>query len=238
MNEVVETVFCASLIFDWNIWPRHSVGTLDSTNVTRMVDAIRAGVKLPPIIVDRKTKRIVDGFHRTKAYEQLYGANAKIDVVFRDYKDEASIFIEATRLNAAQGLPLSPMDKAHTLLVAKDLGIAVPLIAQALGIDEERANEFLAKRSVMCNDGKRRPVSAGASMLATQLNKDGEIPDKMQEQFLLHTNGMFPMRNARLVLNALKAKNSFKLNKEAKQLLKELWVELGKLLDTVSTDDE
>jgi len=61
----IKKVKAIELIFDWNLWPRYEAEDLDSTNLRRMKSAILAGITLPPIIVNKKDNRIVDGFHRT-----------------------------------------------------------------------------------------------------------------------------------------------------------------------------
>ena len=232
-EDVVVTVPCASLIFDWGIWPRHEANSVDYTNVMRMVDAIKAGIELPPIIVDKKTMRIVDGFHRTKAHEKVYGESAQIRAIMREYKNDKDVFIDAVALNASQGLPLSPMDKAHVIIKAQELKLPIEVVAKALGITPERAKEFFQKRSVQFSDGERRPVAAGASSLAVKLNQSGVKPDKNQEEFFTRSNGMFPMANARLVLTALRAKGSFRPTKEAIALLKELRAEIDRVLESI-----
>jgi hypothetical protein len=233
MGEDVVSVPCASLIFDWGIWPRHEANSVDYTNVMRMVDAIKAGIELPPIIVDKKTMRIVDGFHRTKAHEKVYGESAKIRAIMREYKSDKDVFVDAVALNARQGLPLSPMDKAHVIIRAKELKLPMEVIARALGITPTRAKEFFDRRSIKFSDGARWPIAAGASKLARELNKNGEKPDEDQERFFAHANGMFPIMNARLVLLALRARGSFKPTKEAIALLKELRDEIERVIESI-----
>lgn len=58
----------AELILDYGLYPRHSI---DSQHVSYMVESIRAGVALPPVVIDKKSKRVVDGFHRVTAFQHL-----------------------------------------------------------------------------------------------------------------------------------------------------------------------
>ena len=51
-------VALASLIFDGTVYPRHSV---DMSHVADIARAIEAGQEIPLPVVERKTKRIVDG---------------------------------------------------------------------------------------------------------------------------------------------------------------------------------
>lgn len=64
--------------------------------------------ELPPILVHRKTMRVIDGMHRLKA-ARLRGARV-IDVTFYD-GDDAEAFVMAVKANIEHGLPLSLADR-------------------------------------------------------------------------------------------------------------------------------
>ena len=70
--------------------------------------ALKAGVSLPPIIVEKKSLRVVDGFHRAKVYEGLYGKNHLVDILEKKYVGDAHLFRDAIRHNSSHGLRLSP----------------------------------------------------------------------------------------------------------------------------------
>ncbi|MET0237260.1 MAG: ParB/RepB/Spo0J family partition protein [Kibdelosporangium sp.] len=69
-----------------------------------------SGTGLPPIIVHRRTMRVIDGMHRLRA-ARLRG-DTEIDVHFFD-GDGKDAFLLAVRINVAQGLPLSLADRTH-----------------------------------------------------------------------------------------------------------------------------
>ena len=197
---ITKKVKAIELIFDWNLWPRYEAEELDSTNLVRMKTALRAGLALPPIIVNKKDNRIVDGFHRVKAVLSLYGDDAEIMAEFRDYKNDAEMFIESARLNNQHGLPLSPRDRAHVILKAHRFKIPVPIIAEALGMDGESAKEFLRKRTAKTKDGETVILSGGAQ------NLHGKILTKTQEDYVRgRIPGVSAQIYARLLLNALNA---------------------------------
>ena len=123
------------LIFDWNLWPRQAVQRLDSTNLARMKEALRSGFELPPIIANKKDLRIVDGFHRTKAYLSVLGDEAEMKVDLREYDSDAAMFLEAGALNAYHGLTMSPKDRAHFIITCRKYKIPPAAIAEALRID-------------------------------------------------------------------------------------------------------
>lgn len=65
--------------------------------------------RLPPIVVHRKTMRVIDGMHRLLAAE-LRGDRV-VDVVFFD-GDEEDAFVTAIASNARHGMPLSLAERA------------------------------------------------------------------------------------------------------------------------------
>src|SRR3990172_8850015 len=86
--KTADLVACSDLVLDFTIYPRSSV---DATTVSQYVLALQAGEQFPPIIVDRKTKRVVDGFHRVKAYIIAHGDETKIPGIWGDFKDETEM---------------------------------------------------------------------------------------------------------------------------------------------------
>src|SRR5271155_2464210 len=65
----MKTIALSELVLDFDIYPRVDV---DTTNVSRIQDAITAKVAMPPLVIDKTSKRIIDGFHRYKAYRHIY----------------------------------------------------------------------------------------------------------------------------------------------------------------------
>ena len=65
----------SELLLDYDLYPRERI---EPFNVNQMIEALTAGRELPPIIVDRKSLRVIDGFHRVKAYQRLHGPDAEI----------------------------------------------------------------------------------------------------------------------------------------------------------------
>jgi len=220
---MVKTVKVLELVKDWSLWPRYEANDLDSTNVKRLKEAIDAGVVLPPIIADAKSYRIIDGMHRAEAYRLLFGDAAEASVEFRDYKNEKEMFLEAARLNAEHGLPLTPKDRVHVALTAKRKKIPLAAIADALGMTKESLKFLENRRTATTNTGEKVPLSAGAMDLA------GKKLTKKQEHYARTANGMLPIVNARLLLNALRA-NSYPLTENEIFVLHELKDEIERVL--------
>lgn len=211
------------LVFDWNLWPRYQSEDLDSTNIRRLKSAIVAGIKLPPVIVNCKDNRIIDGFHRVTSYLSLYGDEAEIEVEYRDYKTEADMFVDSAKLNNQHGLPLSPRDRAHVILKAHKFKIPIPIIAEALGMNGDEAKEFLSKRSAKTKAGETVLLSGGS------LNLAGKTLTEKQIDYVQKTPGTSAQLYAKLLLNALNA-DAIIFNDKIINTLKELNSKIDKLL--------
>ena len=110
------TIALSELKFDEDIYPRQNI---DEQHIKQMCCALEGGIVLPPIIVERKTKRIVDGVHRYHA--ALRREAKRIDCVLKEYKTEADLFKEAVMLNTGIGLKLGTDDTLHVIQVAERL---------------------------------------------------------------------------------------------------------------------
>jgi ParB-like chromosome segregation protein Spo0J len=133
----VMTLPIEKLVEDFNFYPRHSV---DSTTVSHYADAMKAGAVFPPIRVDAKSLRVIDGFHRLAAHRRA-GIN-EILVSLEETADEADFFERAIVANSAHGHRYSPFDHARILLRAKELGLEREKVAVALQVSPVRLEEI------------------------------------------------------------------------------------------------
>jgi len=133
----------SALVFDFEIYPR---GSVDSQHAAEIAAALEAGVTLPPFVIDVKSKRVVDGFHRGRAYRKLYGEDHKVDCVEKTYKNDAAIFIDAMKYNASHGRALTQHDKAHCLLLAENFSISAEIVAESLNLTAGRIGELRSSR--------------------------------------------------------------------------------------------
>lgn len=207
----IKTVQAISLIPDYNLWPRYGVDSLDSTNVSRMRKALRAGYELPHVVacIDN---RIIDGFHRVRATLDVLGDDAKIKVEFREYKNEGEMLVDAALLNATQGLPMSPKDKAHFILKARKTKVPWPAIAEALRMDPKDVKQFVEQRSATTQDGEKIALSYGAKGMA------GKKLNPVQEHYVRTSNACVPEMYITMLLNALQAEGLIVTPKTAKRL--------------------
>jgi len=205
----IRKVKISSLFLNEALWPRR---VLSRANIKRIAEALRCGRVLPPIIVDRVTKTVVDGFHRVKAVERVSGADGEIDVEWRTYESEAEIFLDAAQLNAGHGEPLTPIDQAFCLQRAIELKIEPQVIEEALNLSKPAVTEIRERRFALGPDGGcvvlKRSVAylAGETLTAGQVagnERVGGFPVREYvEQLITFIEGGLLKRNGDTALEA------------------------------------
>src|SRR3990172_4685005 len=153
MKTKIETVKAASLVLDFNLYPRNSI---PAQNVRDIVHAMQAGVTLPPIVAEAKTRRVVDGFNRTTAALKV-DTDATIDVEWRTYDNDGALLLDAIALNAAHGQKLSSYDVAHAITLAETLSINPDLVANALHMTKEHIESIRATKTAI-HSGQIVPI--------------------------------------------------------------------------------
>jgi len=167
----------AELVLDFDLYPRSQV---DSHHVTELMEAMKAGVALPPVLIDKKSKRVIDGFHRVKGRGRLDGPGAEIEVFEKTYRDDKAMLLDAIRLNAGHGRALSAYDRAHTILLAGKLGIADKVLAGALSVTVGRVDSLRASKSAT-SAGLTVPIKrtirhmAGRKLTRPQVKANGKL---------------------------------------------------------------
>lgn len=131
MAQRVSKIKASKVILDYDLYPRPDIS---SFTVNGLVEALRSGCSLPPIIVDKASKRVIDGFHRVRAYQKEYGPDALIPCVYRQYPDEAAMLIAAMEANSRHGRCFSPFDRARCLALAENFKIEIQVVAKALNM--------------------------------------------------------------------------------------------------------
>ncbi len=135
MTGKVVSLPLAELVEDMALYPRHEV---DEANVAHLTQALKTGDTLPPIVADKESKRIVDGWHRSRAFRRVLGADAVVDVELRSYKSTGEMFLDAVALNATHGRRLDRIDEVRITILGEQYGLDATRIAAALHYPEER----------------------------------------------------------------------------------------------------
>ena len=191
---MTDNVLASSLVLNYEIYPRHEV---DETNIRDIVQAMQAGAVLPPIVADRKTRIVVDGFHRVRAAQRLHGAaQAMVDAEFAAYPDEAAMFEDAIRRNAGHGRKLTPYDKARCIVRAEELRLDPERVYRAMAVTRERY-DVLQARKIAVFDGRRMAIKHTLASLA------GEDLSSEQAEGNRRATGMAPLVYVNQVINVL-----------------------------------
>ena len=159
----------AKLVMDYNIYPREH---LNPYHVEELVEALKAGTKLPPIRVDKTTLKVIDGWHRIEAVRKTDGDTAKIEAEAITYGSVAEMFQDAIRLNASHGKSLSTMDEAHCLAKAQEFHIEQAVIATLLNITTERAVEIVSNRLATSDTGSIALKGSTAHLAGKRLTQE------------------------------------------------------------------
>ena len=197
----------SGLIGEVKLYPRAS----KSANLVRQfAEALRAGVVLPPIVVERDTSRVVDGFHRVEAHKRVYGPEALIEVLEKDYADEAEMFVDVMRLNSAHGSRLAPYDQLRCIGIAQELSIDPERIAGALSVTPSYVGELSARR-LGTELATRSPIPLkrtiehmrGRPLTTAQMEANRKLGGQSQAFYLnqlnlLVENGLLDLENPRV----------------------------------------
>lgn len=173
----------SELVIDLTIYPRMSI---DKHNVDALLEALKAGVKLPPIVVDRKTLRIIDGVHRFRAYLRQLGANRLVDVQAETYDSDSAMFLDAVRRNAAHGKGLQNFDRVRVINLGEQLGLAREQLADAMNVTLTRMGELMNDRMASSASGEpvqiKRTIEhmAGKPMTAAQIAANKRLSGMQQ----------------------------------------------------------
>ena len=153
----------SELVLDYDFYPRSSV---DAQNVGYIAEAMAAGMELPPIVIDKKSKRVIDGFHRVKAMIRANkgDTNVPITAIERSYPNDAEMFLDAVRLNASHGSKLTSFDRSHSLIIADRLSVDPDAIATAM-------NMTIAATGKLRVDRVAQTIRAGSSIPLKQTIK-------------------------------------------------------------------
>ena len=161
-----------NLVLDHEIYPRINI---DPYNITSIADAMLSGTEMPPIVVDKKSKRITDGFHRFKAHLRVHGPDASIACIEKAYKSEAQMIEDAIRYNATHGYKLDKADRARCVLLAERYGIHVDRLSSILQTSVEKLTSIRQTRVATTSSGEaipiKRTISGWAGRHGSRLNK-------------------------------------------------------------------
>ena len=157
----------SEIIMDYSLYPRHNI---DSQHAYYIAEAIKAGAIMPPIILDNKSKKVIDGFHRITAFKKL--KINKIDSLLKKYSNEKEMFIDAMRLNSTHGRMLTKWDRKRCALISEELKIDNDIVAGVLQISIDTLTELKVTVAIE----KEFTVNIGSNKI--NKSKGGYIPQR------------------------------------------------------------
>ncbi|MEN3356221.1 MAG: hypothetical protein V7637_203 [Mycobacteriales bacterium] len=157
---------------------------LDGENQEHIRLLAEAGDVLPPIMVHRATRRVIDGVHRVRA--ALLNGGTTIEARLLDC-DENAAFLLAVKANVTHGLPLSRADRAAAAarIMSQQPQWSDRTVASATGLSgktvsriRHRSDEAAPQPGTrLGRDGRRRPLDSGPMrrQAAAMINDSPEI---------------------------------------------------------------
>jgi ParB-like nuclease domain len=183
----------AKLVLDYKLYPRHH---LDDVNVKAIANSIDAGEETPPVVAERTSLRVVDGFHRVTAHLRR-DSEAVIDVQLVDYESDAELFEDAMRRNARHGVRLSPYDRSRCVQIGTELGLDVSQIAGALAVNVDVLGALKARKTAYDTNGDPLPIKQSLRHLA------GRKLSKKQEHANQRASGWSVRFHAEQIVTAI-----------------------------------
>ncbi len=136
MTEIALT----AVVFDESIYPRSE---WSQTTVNRYVEALEAGDRFPPIVLESGTNRLLDGMHRAKAHEQ--SERDAIDVEYHEIPAGVPAKLYAASLSAKHGDRVTSEDMREIAreIARENPDYSVVIIAKYLGITRQTVGRWV-----------------------------------------------------------------------------------------------
>ncbi|SRR6266404_2505041 len=176
----VQEIEVGKLVLESKLYPRLDVSPV---HVANLVDALRAGETFPPVVADDQRYILIDGAHRSKAWTQVYGEEAKIPCELVT-ADDTGIFRLAVEYNTGHGLSLSPFERTKCLLRFAELGITRDVALRALRMSADKAERVLEAKTAYraLPGGGKQQIAIKGSLRdfrgETLTKKQQEVNDK------------------------------------------------------------
>lgn len=183
----MNTLTVGELVEDFDLYPRDQV---NSYHVSELVDVLRTETELPPIVIDKKTKVVVDGFHRRRAYIRLFGEAHEVDVVEKSYKTKAELFSDAVKYNASHGLRFDSHDRTTAILKGERLGVDIEQLGKMFCLEVDKLAALRNTRTAKATGGLT-PLKAtirhkAGSRLTTKQEEANEKLSGMNQVFYVN----------------------------------------------------
>jgi hypothetical protein len=102
--------------------------------------------------------RIVDGWHRVRAYRRVVGDTAAIDVILRTYPSEADLLADAVAQNSTHGRRLDRIDQIRCIDLLSRAGLDTKAISVVLKVPEQKVQTLRVRIAVSQKTGEPIPL--------------------------------------------------------------------------------
>lgn len=202
----MKIVKAAELVLDFDLYPRNN---LDAHNIRSICDAMDLGETMPAVVICRKSRRVVDGFHRVRAALRR-DPDSSIEVIEKTYQNDRELFEDAMRYNGSHGARLDPCDRTRCVIIAERLSIPIERVAGALHMSVEKLGALRETRTAT-SGGLLIPIKrtiehmAGRKLTKAQSEANDGLSG-MNQQFYVNQlislieTGLLDKRDERLIV--------------------------------------
>lgn len=190
------TMPIARLVLNEAFYPRHSI---NAANMAQISEAILAGEEMPPVLVNRQTHEVVDGFHRVTAFERLYGAEYEIAVDLKTYRSKQAMLADAISLNVGRGADLTRWDHLRCQELAAEVGMPIDTLAKLLKWRPDHFADYTSRSMGTTIDGRKVALKRS---LRHRLNKP---ITKAQEETNKHSDGKAALFHVNQIISLLQS---------------------------------
>jgi hypothetical protein len=213
------TININKIVIDPDIYPRSSVSEF---NVGRLVAALKTGVKLPPMILEASTFKLVDGRHRYLAYQRQ--EIEKVSVEQRVYTTEADMFADCVKCNIGHGEPLDQYSVRAAIVRLEQYGYSRERISDVVRLPID-ALEKIERGFAADESGQPIALKGGLSHLS------GSVLSPAQLNVNRHYSGgkasFYAKQLGDLLENNMWPERSESFTSQMDRLVK-LWMAVGK----------
>jgi hypothetical protein len=151
----------SKIVLDESLFPRNGVSDF---HVARLANAFKSGAKLPPVTLEARTNRLVDGWHRVEMFKRE--GVATTDYIAKTYKNEADLFADAVRLNIGHGAPLDLYSVRSAIIRLTTYGYTKQAIAECVRMPLEQIEKIERGFASDATTGAPVALKGGLSHLA------------------------------------------------------------------------
>jgi len=176
----MEKIKIKDLVLDKSIWPRKE---LDGEVVERYEDCIN---ELPSIVVEKKSKKVIDGWHRIEAFKRQ--EKEEIPYVLESCDDHL-LLAKAYNLNSKHGLPVHNSTRDEIIGKLHKQGLIQQQIARQMGLSQMTISRILSDLNIGLKwDSKQGLRDYFSGMSLREVAKKHEVGKTTVERALREYN--------------------------------------------------